>query len=189
MHELEKSEDRQSPAKLALAIGLTVVFIAVVAVQVWGYARHAEVTARAKPKGTPADRRTAETFKFSRPDCLVVPEANSNGKWPKSALAECIEHDPFAKPQGFAKETKKPVQEAVDAEALQREIEIAKKRATQELEIAKLQKAGVNAILKGAQQSTAILGTRMVRVGEEINGFRVRAIEADGIIVERPTVR
>ena len=189
MHELEKSGNGQSPVKLALAIGLTVVFVVVVAAQVWGYSRAAKEKPRAVSKGTPVGRPTADRFEVSRPDRLVAPGRESKGEWPEPELAECMEYDPFATPRGFTSKKNGPVPEAGDSEALQREIEIAKKRATQEQEIAKLQEAGVNAILKGSKRSAAMLGTQMVRVGEEINGFRVRSIESDGIVIERPAVR
>jgi hypothetical protein len=189
MRELDISQEDRSPVKLALAIGLSVVFVVVVAVQVRGYMRDAEGTASAKTTGTTAGRPTTDPFERSRPGRLVAPSEEPNGQWPESDLAECMKYDPFAMPSGFSSKIEKPVEKAVDGEALEREKEIARKRAEQERQIAKLRDAGVNAILKGSDESTAILGTQMVRVGEEINGFRVRAIESDGIVVERPAVR
>ncbi len=189
MRELNSPEENQSPVKLALAIGLSVLFVVVVAVQVVGYMRDAEGAPRAETKETPADRPITDPSERSRPGRLVAPHEKPNGQWPESDLAECRRYDPFAVPSGFSSKTEKPVEKAVDGEALEREKEIARKRAEQEQKIAKLRDAGVNAILKGSDDSTAILGTQMVRVGEEINGFRVRAIDSDGIVLERPAVR
>ena len=189
MHETETAGDKQSPAKLVLAIGSTIVFVAVVAAQIGNCWRDAEATGSAKSNGSATDRLDADRSQLPRSNRLVASDKEPYGKWAEVRLSECIRYDPFATPDGFISKKEESVQEEVDSEALRREIEIAKKRAAQEQVISSLRGAGVNAIFKGSEQSTAIIGTQMVRVGEDLKGFRVLAIEPDGIVIERPAVR
>ena len=189
MHETETAGDNRSPARLALAIGLTILFVAVVAVQIGNYWRDAEATGSAKSNGSATDRLDADRSQLPRLNRPVAADKEPDGKSPEVQLSECIRYDPFATPDGFILKKETSVQQIADSEALQREIEIAKKRAAQEQVISSLRDAGVNAVFKGSQQSTAIIGTQMVRVGEDLKGFRVLAIEPDGIVIERPAVR
>ena len=189
MPEPEITRDKQSPAKLVLAIGLIVVFVAVVAVQIENYWGDGEATNKAQSDGSVIDRLETDLLQLPRLNRPLAVGEVADEKWTEVQLSECTKYDPFATPNGFNLKKEKPVQRNADGEALRREIEIAKKRAAQEQVISNLRDAGVNAVFKGPRQSTAIIGTRMVRVGEDFQGFRVLAIETDGIVIQRPAVR
>ena len=189
MHDSETAGDDRSPVKLAAAIGLTVVFVAVVAVQIRNFWPDAEAAGGTESYASATGRTDADRAGFPRLNRMVADEAEPAAKWPQVLLSDCTRYDPFATPDGFVLKKEVRVQEEVDGEALRREIEIAKKRADQERAISSLRDAGVNAVFNGAQQSSAIIGLRTVRVGEEVEGFRVLAIEPDGIVIERPAIK
>ena len=44
---------------------------------------------------------------------------------------------------------------------------------------------GVHVIVREGDQYVAVIGDRMLHVGDEINGFTVTAIDPDGVHVER----
>ena len=189
MHEPETASDNRSPVKLALAIGLTVVFIVVVAIQIGNYGPDAGATGSMESNGSATDRLDADRSQLSKLAHLVSEGRQPDRKWPKVRLSEFTPYDPFATPDGFIVKKKKPVQQETNSETLQHEVEIARKRAAQEQVISSLRDAGVSAVFKGTERNAALVGTRIVRIGEEVEGFRVVAIESDGIVIERPAVR
>jgi len=181
--EGEKS-NRQSRTKVALAVGLTVVFIVVIVVQVRTYSGDAGV-----PSGIGAQEQTArpdvaDTSARPRPNPASLDTPERAAPWPKVELADCTRHDPFATPDGFIPKQEDLTEKTDSDEARQLEAEMAQKRAAQERAISELMEAGVNAILKGPDHSTAILGTYSLQVGQEIHGHRVVAIEPHGIVLE-----
>jgi len=188
MHEPETVQDNRRRAKLALAIGLAVVFVAVVTVQIGKCWPDADVTGNASPNRSASDPLDADPSQLPKFNRTVEAGKKPNGQWPEVRLAECTAYDPFATPDGFILKKKTSVQQEPNGEALKAEIEIARKRAAQEQVISSLREAGVNAVFKGPERNTAVVGTQMVRVGEEVKGFRVLAIEPDGIVIERPNV-
>lgn len=189
MHDPETAGDNRIQAKTALAIGLAIVFAIVVAVQIRACWPDAERTAGAESNGSETDWLDPEFSQLPGLNRTGGDDREADGKWPKVRLSECARYDPFATPDGFILNNRKRVQQEAGSEVSQTEIEITKKRAAQEQVISSLREAGVNAVLKGSKQSTAIVGTQMVRVGEEFEGFRVLAIEPDGIVIERPAVK
>jgi hypothetical protein len=189
VHDFETAENNKRRAKTAAAIGLSVVFVAVVGVQIANYWPDAKPTDGTQSYGSAADRADADRSGFPQSNRLADGAAEPTAKWPRVPLSECTRYDPFATPGGFIIKKETAVQEEGDGEALRREMEIAQKRAEQERVISGLRDAGVNAVFNGSRQSSAIIGSRMVRVGEEVEGFRVLAIEPDGIVIERPTIQ
>jgi len=53
------------------------------------------------------------------------------------------------------------------------------------MQLEELQQRGVQVIVRGRDKYVAMIGDRMVHVGDVINGFTVTAIEPDGVRVER----
>ncbi len=101
--------------------------------------------------------------------------------WPSFTLAEAAAYDPFqpfpappatAEPMPKAAAKTKPPQDS------------AQRKARHEQALAALRKTGTTAVLRGPQGALAILGRRVIRVGDEIDGFRVVAIEPDGVVVK-----
>jgi hypothetical protein len=110
--------------------------------------------------------------------------------WTSPELAMVVAYDPFALPTAFPQ----PVRTAsgseagdggddVDAEAAA--AKLAEAIESLQSELRALQERGVHVIIRGRDQYVAMIGDRTVHVGDEINGFTVTAIEADGVRVER----
>jgi hypothetical protein len=59
--------------------------------------------------------------------------------------------------------------------------------ARRQVALAGLLSQGVGAVLRDEQGAAALLGSRRVRVGDELEGFRVVAIEQDGVVLEAVT--
>lgn len=180
MRETGTNEKQHSPIKLALAAGLTVLFIVVVAVQVKTYSGDST-------SGTHKPGATAQT---EQNDDAKVGQAESPGddkpvvQWPAVDLDECIAYDPFAAPAALDPKEQAQANRHDAEEARRRELELARQRAARAQALSDLKAAGVRAVIKGPGQSVAILGANTIRVGEEIHGHRVVAIDSHGIVLE-----
>jgi hypothetical protein len=184
MRETKTNNKPQSRAKLAVAAGLTVVFLVVVAIQVRTYSGDTTIADEPRPQ-----------VQESRSDRKNAPDQPSEGgasldsphpyvAWPEVDLADCTAHDPFATPDGFLPRQKETAQPEDAQELRQQEIELAQKRAAQRRAIAQLMEAGVNAVLVGPDGNLALAGSQRLEVGQEIHGHRVIAIEPQGVVLE-----
>ena len=180
MLETGTGEKQQSPIKLALAVGLTVVFLVVVAVQVKTYSGNVTSGTR-QPRAAAHvkqdDDAPVEQDGYSSDDKRVV-------QWPSVDLGDCIAYDPFASPEDLNSKEHEQANLHDTEEAHRRELELARKRAVQAQALSDLKEAGVRAVIQGPGQNVAILGADTIRVGEEIHGHRVVAIDSHGIVLE-----
>jgi hypothetical protein len=86
--------------------------------------------------------------------------------------------DPFAAPRPAAEPAETPA-ETVESRAAQREQDDAF--------LDQLHQEGVQAVIGSARNGrAALVGSRVVRVGDVLGGFRVVGIEPDGVVLERP---
>lgn len=169
---LSSSNPRVS-AKQAGMIGVLVVVL--VGVVVYG---QPEAETVETPAAVVAETPVTRPVKTSPP---------KKKKWVKVALDEAVQTNPFAEltvPQAPAAAEQEPVaQEAVaEMEAL---AEAAKAR---EAAIADLRTQKVSVILRHSGQATAMIGGRMVREGDLLNGFRVISILPTGVVFEADEV-
>jgi hypothetical protein len=113
-------------------------------------------------------------------------------KWKSPQLTMVVAYDPFALPSAFPQ----PVRTAAGSEAVEggdgsaENAETAAAKLAEAIEslqgeLRALQERGVHVIIRGRDEYVAMIGDRTIRVGDEINGFVVTAIEADGVRVER----
>lgn len=115
--------------------------------------------------------------------------------WPTYSLATVLKFDPFAAPSILAEDrgglqpsgvaASAEQQKAQEDEARRKEAE-RKEAARKERErvLAEIQKAGVQMIMSTDQGFVAVVGTKTVHVGDRLQGFRVKEIKPDGIILE-----
>jgi hypothetical protein len=120
---------------------------------------------------------------------LVIDES----RWKPPKLAAVVAYDPFALPASFPQ----PARVAGDPKSGGSEGLIAAaaaddaKRladAVEELrkQLKELEERGVHVIIREPDQYAAVIGDRMLHVGDEINGFTVTAIDPNnGVRVER----
>ena len=101
-------------------------------------------------------------------------------------------YDPFALPRTFpqpakaATDTKSAAADKLIAAAA---ADDAKKLAEAveklRMQLKELEERGVHVIIRERDQYAAMIGDRMLHVGDEINGFTVTAIDPSGVSVER----
>lgn len=105
--------------------------------------------------------------------------------WPTLTLAEAAAYDPFQPLPAPPIEESRPL--AKPAAKTKPSQDAAQRKARQEQALAALRKTGVTAVLQGPYGATAIVGRRLIRVGDQIDGFRVVAIEPDGVVIKPAT--
>jgi hypothetical protein len=186
----EPSKIGASPVKLALAAVLTVVFIAVLIVQFGGIS-NTRSTGRERGKGKDPTGSAQPTGAGQPAPSPPQPSRTlrTTQAWPILDIERVLEYDPFALPAPLSRQQEVVSKREGQREAEALELELARRRAEQEQSLAQLQEAGVRAILGGAQgEKVALVGSRVVRVGDELDGFRVSAIQPDGLTLQQPAV-
>jgi hypothetical protein len=186
-----------TPGKLALIGVLAVVLVGVLYLQFAPKSKPAPVaqlapmavtraatTAAAAP--TSSGQQAAENPAAERKKTLTV------ANWHSPQLANVVAYDPFALPAAFPKpptpEEAALAQSAAatsSEDAAEKEAEIAAAREKAESDLAQLKQMGVKAIIERNNKWVAIVGDKTVRVGDEIHGFRVIAIEGNDVWVEK----
>jgi hypothetical protein len=203
-----------TPGKGAVIGVLAVVLVGVIYVQ-YGSSGEATLVVDAGPAEAivPAAQAEEQALPATPPPTAEVPEATApapaaqeqnavtadavtaefdESKWKSPELTMVVAYDPFALPSAFPQ----PVRTAdggqvvdggdvsgADAEAAA--AKLAEAIESLQSELRALQERGVHVIINGRDQYVAMIGDRTVHVGDEINGFTVTAIEADGVRVER----
>lgn len=111
--------------------------------------------------------------------------------WQSPELASIVQYDPFALPASFpqpqhADEEVAMAQSAAQAEdATEQQAALEVERVKSEGELQGLRQQGVAVIIKKKKEYVAIVGAQEVHVGDQINGFTVIAIDADGVRVAK----
>ena len=105
--------------------------------------------------------------------------------WPGFPLAKLLEFDPFAPPAGLAS-VPDGIHAADNAEkaAAQKSADAERDRAKRQQAVERLRKEVVRAVVGTDHGFAAIVGGRTVQVGDRLHGFRVKEIQADGVILE-----
>jgi hypothetical protein len=188
------SKTRATPRQLALVAVLSVVFVIVLVVQFSG--------------GSAAEQAT-EPHQARKPQVQTPPaatasrgtEATQQGRklqeagrpWPTLESKEVLSYDPFAAPAGLSPDNAaadSALEENLEAEAAARQAEAAERRAEQERTLTKLQGQGVTAIVGTTKRGrVAVVGSQVVRVGDVLEGFRVIAIEPEGVVLQLPVAK
>lgn len=111
------------------------------------------------------------------------PAETPSPPWPNIPLSEAAAYDPFA-PFAAPPASQRASPAGPKTKPSQ---DSAQRKARNEQALAALRKTGTTAVLRGPHGAMAILGRRVIRVGDEIDGFRVVAIEPDGVVVTPAT--
>lgn len=185
----ERSGIGASPVKLASAAVLAVVFVVVLVVQLGG-ASDTEGTVKqqeAKERRVRAPRQTGAPQAVSQSP-RRHPRRRDTPRWPVLPAADMLAHDPFAVPATFfdqeSSAVKRPQRDAANGPAGQLAA-MMQKQAELEQALAGLEQEGVKAVISdGRNGHVAVLGSQTVHVGDLLDGFRVVAIERDGVVLE-----
>jgi len=173
----ESSKFGVTPGKLALIAVLAVVLVVVLAVQLGGVCGAKQSAdgdpEREGPKPGPNGRLSARAAQPSRE---FGSGQDASCSWPKPELADVLGCDPFAAGAPVAR----------PPESLDSTLQGAAGRAEQDKLLEQLQEEGVQAVVGGARNgNVAVIGSKIVRVGDLLGGLRVVGIDADGVVLER----
>jgi hypothetical protein len=133
---------------------------------------------------------TAETQDGPSAEWLI--KSVDQRPWKSPPLSDVVKYDPFALPAAFPQPmvvtdagVVSPDGTVIAADATIDADKQAAALAKIESKLAELQQKGVRVIIQGRKQATAVIGDRTVQVGDDVDGFTVKAIQADGVVVER----
>jgi len=187
-----------TPGKLALIGVLAVVLVGVLYLQFAPKSKSAPVAQLAPLAVTRAATTAAAARAAVSGQQAAAPSASERKKtltvanWHSPQLANVVAYDPFALPDAFPKpptpEEAALAQSAAatsNEDAAEKEAELAAAREKAESDLAQLKQMGVKAIIERNNKWVAIVGDKTVRVGDEIHGFRVIAIEGNDVWVEK----
>ncbi len=110
--------------------------------------------------------------------------------WKPANVETVAAYDPFALPAAFPQPRRVATGAKSGAEGLkaQAAADEAKKLADAleklRLQLKELEQRGVHVIVRENDQYAAVIGDRMLHVGDKINSFTVTAIDTDGVHVE-----
>ncbi len=184
MSDGKADNKRPTPFKLVLAAVLTVIFVVVVVVQVRTYSGTETASTENQLRATKVRSESEGNPAPVSARCTTAPSAKTPAQWPEVDIAQCTAYDPFKAPEGFVSSQQQDTVRKASPETRQQQIEAAQRQTAQHRAIAELMKAGVNAVLVGADRTTAIVGTQQFQVGQQIHGHRVTAIDPRGIVLE-----
>ena len=145
--------------------------------------------ARARPAAAKPTASLATKDEPTRPKSIRRKNGNLS-RWQPPELATVVEYDPFALPAAFPQPSSAAAEEAIaqsdaaSAESLAKQqaaLEETKRRMQSELDA--LRHQGVVVLVKGKDEYVAVIGDQEIRVGDEIKGFRVVSIDAEGVQV------
>ena len=185
-----------TPKKLALIAVLGVVLIVVLYVQ---FGRPSEESPAVSVEPPVRPRPVANRTKTRQVSELAASAELSGDisttdfdKWRPQELATVIHHDPFALPASF------PQPLPMDAEAAFAELgdqsneqaadavaSLDQRIQQSRAELESLRNLGVQVLMRQGDGYVAMVGDRTIHVGDEINGFTVVAIDANGVRVAR----
>ena len=202
MAEAQNSSKRSglTRAKAILIAVLAIALIAILYIQFGpSGAKLSSEVAGYRPPRRSASRQASTTMN------AVAKEARTRGdqpinvapvideaRWKSPELATVIAYDPFALPAAFPQ----PPRVTTDINGMGSEGIIAAAAADDakrladaveklQMQLKELKERGVHVIVRERDQYAAMIGDRMLHVGDEINGFTVTAIDPNGVRVER----
>ncbi len=199
-----QSSSKRSGLTRAKAILIAVLAIALIAILYIQFGPSGAKLSSA-PAGYRPPRRSASPRQASTTMNVSAKEAKTRGdqaitvapvideaRWKSPELATVIAYDPFALPAAFPQ----PPRVTTDTKGMGSEGLIASAAADDakrladaveklQMQLKELKERGVHVIVRERDQYAAMIGDRMLHVGDEINGFTVTAIDPTGVRVER----
>jgi len=175
-----------TPAKLVVVAILAVVLVVVVVVQFSGGDTSNTSSERPSEEGaptsSPAEKANGAGPSPAQQDAVQHPRP----VWKKIPREEVVKHDPFALPEALVPEVgAEPSQQGQEADApatvsQQRDLE---RRQREAFDL--MQREGVGIVLRRQDEWVAKIGSRSVRIGDVMDGFRVIDIGPQGVVLER----
>lgn len=174
-----------TPRKLLLIFVLGIVLVSVICFQLGagnGSVEPRQQARRAEMPTPPVDQPPDGV-----PETPAVnAETSAVREWPEIPLETVLAHDPFELPPAMAPPTPIPSPNHRSDERAERR-ESPARVEKRERALATVRDLGIRMVLVDQEERVALVGEQAVRVGEVLEGFRVVAIDADGITLsDRP---
>jgi hypothetical protein len=184
-----------TPGKLTLIGVLAVVLGAVLYLQLGSATKKVSSTALsaiAAAEST-ANLRESATAGAAALVPTVAPRKKTGARssWQSPDLASVVQYDPFALPASFPQPRQFDDEMALAQSAAQtqdasvQQAALEAERTKSQTELKGLRQQGVHVIIKRKKEYVAIVGDQEVHVGDQINGFTVIAIDAEGVQVAK----
>ncbi len=164
-----------------LAVTLAAVLIAQFGVPSAGPKQADSRGAGAKPAGpaTAAPAPMPATASASAPS-VVAPARPPAPPWPTFSADAAAQYDPFAMPEAL---TRQLTEARKSPDALKSNNPASTRNARAD-SLAALRSKGTAAVLRSERGAAAVIGSRVVRVGDVVEGYRVVSIDPQGIMLE-----
>lgn len=177
-----------SPGKLKL-IGLLSVILVVVLYLQYGGAGTEVAPAKSESHPTRKAKRKSELSPQKPADSSETPikDLGDISSWKEPELATVIRYDPFALPAAFPQPKPTLTASLLSGELAGPDLDQeARDKKLQELSqsLAQLRQQGVQVIITKGDEFVAMIGKHVYHVGDEIGGFKITSIDADGVHVE-----
>ncbi len=181
-----------TPGKLALIGVLAVVLIGVVYIQFKDTpAKSPTSTAQPAAHNSTRNNRIKPKANFragTKGSGAIRKKAEALGNWQSRGLAAVIKFDPFALPalfpqpraNGDAVALAQGAANTKQDESAQKSALAAERAALQAI-LESLRKQGAKVIIQGEKEYVALIGDQILHVGDQIDGFTVIGIDADGV--------
>ena len=180
-----------TPGKLALIGVLAVILIAVLYLQ-FGRSGAGQATSRTAPRKRPESKAVQPATPVAAPTMPgQVPrkKMRNMNRWTPPELAAVIRYDPFALPAAFPRPRRVEEPGALadvatgQSDPAAEQVALEQQRAQMQQRLEELRHQGVRVIVKGRDEYVAVVGDQEIRVGDQIQGFTVVAIDSDGVKV------
>ncbi len=176
-----------TPGKVAMVAVLAAILTAVVWTQFASDTTHAPSAAnRVDPNRVASSRRVPRPA-VAEPDASPADQAGrTSAQKPRPAshinLQEMLEVDLFAVPPRLI-----AARAAASPDAAQADQQVLEQARQRELALAAIRSGGVQMIFDDGNEKKAVLGNRVLRVGDTVEGFRISNISLHGITLsEQP---
>jgi hypothetical protein len=124
-----------------------------------------------------ADRKPRTDSATGSPEATAAKPAAP--AWPKLTAEAAAQHDPFALPEPLARQ----ITEGQRAPSDRKPNASPPRREASAEKVAALRSKGTNVIVRGERGAAAMIGNRVVRVGDVVEGYRVVSIDLQGIVL------
>jgi hypothetical protein len=174
-----------SPGRLVVVFVLAVV-LAVVLYMQFGTSETPTDTTADQHRPTPTVRapQTANSAKgATKPD--GAPLAAKARTWPTIALEEVQRHNPFRLPPSLVPDVEPSVaaQQNVSASPSEDEPRVSQFQQRRDDAFASLRDEGITLVVLGERERVVTIGTRDLRVGDIVDGFKVSEIGPGGVVL------
>ncbi len=183
-----------TPAKLALVAALAVSLMVVLMVQFGSGADDSVAAGDAKQSPSAKQQRTNSAKQPNLPARTMATsetQVRQPRVWPSVECDDVAEFNPFVLPESLAaavpsKQIDDAAKQADEARLFEEERKRREElRQRREAVLSELKSQGAHLVVMSDKGPVAVIGERRLRIGDTIEGLRVKDINANGVILEQ----